>query len=152
VDVRPFAARPEHAGRVRVVAHHPRAVPLGDLHDFGDRADVTGHREDAFGVDDAAARQAFVLFEKPLEIGGVVVLEASRAVRHQPRAVDQTRVVLAVEVQDVAASAQRRNRRGGREEAGAEDQRGLLSEEVRQFGLKGLVELESAGQEPRSRT
>ena len=52
VPAPPVPSTPE---RVRVVDHHDRAVPLGDLDEVGQRSDVAVHREHAVGDQQLAA-------------------------------------------------------------------------------------------------
>ena len=65
----------EHAGSVRVVDHHDRAVFLGRLAQAGQRADVAVHREHAVGDQQLLPRLVLHAGELLFGVGNVFVTE-----------------------------------------------------------------------------
>src|SRR6185369_16095191 len=95
------------------------------------RREVAFHRIHAVDHDQPPAifrREPQLLFE----IGGVVVAELDLLGETEPRAVDDARMVEAVEEHGVVASEQRRQNAEVYLETGREDQRGLALHEMRE--------------------
>ena len=72
------AARAEHAGRVGLVDHEPRAEALAQVADRRQRGDVALHREHAVDDDEDAAAVAGRLLERALELVHAVVAEGAQ--------------------------------------------------------------------------
>ena len=77
---RAAAVRADEADRVRVVDHHQRAVPIGEIADAAQIGDDAVHREHAVGGDQLEARAGGVGFPQlRFEVGHVVVAVAITA-------------------------------------------------------------------------
>ena len=134
---------------MRVVDHHGGSVLLGECADVGEVGDVPVNGEYAVhhnkrsraGRDRGKAR---------LETGHVVVLEAQHlAEAHAGRRID-ARVVVDVADQVVVAAYERAYDAEVRLEAGAERDRVLLADKVRELAFKLEVEVERAVEEARA--
>ena len=101
---RPGAARAEHAGRVRLVDHQPRAVRLAELDDPRQGGDVALHREDAVDHDEHAAAVVCRALEHLLELVEAVVAERAQLGAREQAAVEDRGVVAGVGDHGVAGA------------------------------------------------
>ena len=143
MNVRPFASRPKNAGGVRVVTDQASAILFGNFGDRIDRADMSAHREDTFGIDQAGSGLAEVGLKQTLEVHGVVVREAAhvgeRSAAHA-HAFNQTGMVLTVEVHQVMPSDQRRDRGRAGQKTCREHQGSRFAQEFGQFMLERFMD------------
>ena len=143
----PAALGPEHAGRVRLVDHHPRVVAAGEVDDALERRDVAVHREHAVGHDQASPPAR--LAQPPLEVVGVEVVVDERLRSRQPAPVDDAGVVEGVGEDDVALLRERADHAHVGEVARAEQQAALAALELGQPLLQPAVQRHVPRYEPR---
>ena len=137
------------ADSVCVVHHQPAAVAILELDDARQVGEVALHREDAVHDDDHASIVVDGL-DLVLQISHVVVAELVVLAEAQAAAVDDARVIQAVEQGDVEAAEQAREDAEIDLEAGGKGQRGLALHEFGQAFLELHVEVERAVEQARA--
>ena len=135
----------EHAGSVRVVDHHDRAVFFGRLAQAGQRADVAIHREDAVGDQQLFPGLILHAGELLLGVGHVFVAEDENLRPRKTAAIDDRSVIQFVG-DDVVVFAQKcRYGSGVRRESRLENDAGLDVLEARDLLFQFHVDLHGAG-------
>ncbi len=140
-------AASEHAHRVGVIHHHPRAELLGKRKDLRQGSDI------AFHAKQTIHHQQFARFfrqtsEYPFEMLHVVVAVAFNFATAQDRPVDDTGVILLIQNHNVPASNQRTDRPQVHLHAGRENQGCFLANPVSQFFFQLFDDGHVAVQEP----
>ncbi len=128
VLVRPAPARADHADGVRVVDHHERVVPVGEVADPIELCKVAVHREDTVGCDQPVARVRGLL-ELRLELVHVAVRVSQPSRLAEPDPVDDRSVVELIGDDRVPLVEERLEQTAVRVEAGAEQNRVVGAEE-----------------------
>ena len=145
------AARPEHAGAVRLVDHQPRAVALAQLADLAQRRDVALHREDAVDDDQHAAAVAARALQGLLQFVQAVVPEGAQLRAREHAAVEDRGVVAGVGDHGVTGCEDRAQRADVGLVAGREDDRVLGTDPLGDLALELEVQRDRAVQQARSR-
>jgi hypothetical protein len=148
---RAAAVLAEDAQAVGVVHHEPGTVAVLELDDLGQRRNVALHREHTVDHDDLAlvGRRGGELLG---EIFHVVVAVLVAAPEAEAAAVDDARVVEAIEKGDVVALEQARQHTEIDLVAGGEGQHRFAAHELRQALLELYVDVERTVEEARSGT
>ena len=136
----------EHAGRVRVIHHHRRAVMLRAFDKLGKRRDVAVHAEHAVGdQQDAPVSLAACLAERTFRIVGIGVLVEDPISLGQPDAIDDARVIELVAHDAVTLLEHRADDADIHRVAALERQGRLGTLERREAALQLLVQRLRAG-------
>ena len=130
---------------MRVVDHHDRPAPRGDLDELGQGRDVAVHREHAVGDQELTAAGPCGLGQRHVRRADVLVREDLDLRAREPRAVDDRRVVQLIADDHVLLAQDRSDRAGVRHEAGLEHQGGIGMLEVGEAALQLLVHRHRAG-------
>ena len=148
----PLPARPEDAGRMRLVDDQHRVVPLGHRHQVGQGRGVAVHRIEAFDRDPRGALAALLTPspDRRLERGRIVVDRRRGGGARQLHPLMHTGMDQRVMDDQVAALRQRRQQRGVGGIAGGEIEARLRAEEGGSLGLQRLMLGMVAAQQPRS--
>jgi len=144
------AMRAENAQPVGVVDHETRIVTALQLDDLRQRTNVPLHREHAVDHDQSTAFNRHAR-ELVVEIRHVVVTELDDPPEAQPGAVDDARVIEAVEKHRVVPTEQAREHAQVDLKPGSEGKRRLAAHECRETLLQFNVDAERPVEQPGSR-